>query len=135
VAEEREAAAEQESRSASRDAGDPRSAARAMLSDYGWSDDQWNCLDNLWERESNWDHTAQNPSSGAYGIPQSLPGSKMATAGDDWQTNPITQIEWGLDYIEERYGTPCGAWSHSESQSSNSAARSQASGQFCSNSS
>lgn len=115
LAAEREAAAETESRSATRDAGDPRATARAMLPDYGWGDDQWSCLDSLWERESNWDPYAENPSSGAYGIPQALPGSKMATAGDDWQTNPVTQITWGLGYIQERYGTPCGAWSHSES--------------------
>jgi hypothetical protein len=118
---EREAAAERESRSSTRessttsDASDPKAAARAMLSDYGWGDDQFSCLDNLWERESNWNHLARNPSSGAYGIPQSLPAEKMATAGDDWQTNPITQITWGLGYIDERYGSPCAAWSHSES--------------------
>ena len=69
----------------------------------------------LWERESGWDHTAQNPGPGAYGIPQSLPGDKMASHGDDWQTNPATQISWGLSYIKDRYGTPCAAWSHSES--------------------
>lgn len=95
--------------------GDARSIARSMLSSYGWGDDQWGCLDSLWMRESGWNHTAMNASSGAYGIPQSLPGSKMATAGADWQTNPATQIEWGLGYISGRYGTPCGAWAHSES--------------------
>jgi hypothetical protein len=115
AAAEREAAAEQESRSTQRADSDPKAAARAMLADYGWGDDQFSCLDSLWERESNWNHLAQNPSSGAYGIPQALPGDKMASAGDDWQTNPITQITWGLGYIDERYGTPCGAWSHSES--------------------
>ncbi|GAA3741766.1 aggregation-promoting factor C-terminal-like domain-containing protein [Salinactinospora qingdaonensis] len=94
--------------------GDPKSIAQAMLADYGWSADQFNCLEPLWEKESNWDHTARNPSSGAYGIPQALPGSKMATAGADWQTNPATQIEWGLGYISERYGTPCGAWEKSQ---------------------
>lgn len=94
--------------------GDSRSIARSMLAGYGWGDDQWGCLDSLWMRESGWNHTAMNPSSGAYGIPQSLPGSKMATAGADWQTNPATQIEWGLGYISGRYGTPCGAWAHSE---------------------
>ena len=66
-------------------------------------------------RESRWDYRAMNPSSGAYGIPQSLPGSKMASAGSDWRTNPVTQIRWGLGYIAVRYGTPCGAWAHSES--------------------
>lgn len=95
--------------------GDPRSTARGMLGSYGWGDDQWGCLEALWERESNWNHTAMNPSSGAYGIPQSLPGNKMATAGADWQTNPTTQIRWGLGYIQGRYGSPCSAWAHSES--------------------
>jgi hypothetical protein len=94
--------------------GSPKEIAQAMLSDYGWGGDQWSCLEKLWEKESNWDHTAQNPSSGAYGIPQSLPGDKMASAGSDWRTNPATQIEWGLGYIDGRYGSPCGAWSHSQ---------------------
>ena len=61
-------------------------------------------------KESRWEHTATNPYSGAYGIPQALPGSKMGTIATDWQTNPATQIAWGLDYISGRYGTPCGAW-------------------------
>ncbi len=87
-----------------------------MLSSYGWGMDQWSCLDSLWQRESNWNHTAMNPSSGAYGIPQSLPGSKMASAGADWQTNPATQIRWGLGYIQGRYGSPCGAWGHSQAR-------------------
>lgn len=109
-------AAEQASRSAARAAADPRSLASAMAAErYGWGADQFQCLSLLWEKESNWNHTAQNPSSGAYGIPQSLPGSKMASHGADWQTNPATQISWGLDYISERYGTPCGAWGHSQS--------------------
>ena len=86
-----------------------------MLSSYGWGMDQWSCLDSLWQRESNWNPYAQNSSSGAYGIPQSLPGSKMASAGSDWQTNPATQIKWGLGYIDGRYGSPCGAWAHSQS--------------------
>jgi hypothetical protein len=64
----------------------------------------------LWDHESGWNYRATNPSSGAYGIPQSLPASKMATAGADWRTNPATQIRWGLAYIHDRYGTPCGAW-------------------------
>lgn len=93
---------------------DPKSAARAMIADYGWGGDQFECLDLLWTRESDWTYTATNPSSGAYGIPQSLPGDKMASAGDDWRTNPVTQIRWGLGYIDERYGTPCSAWGHSE---------------------
>jgi hypothetical protein len=68
------------------------------------------CLVPLWMGESGWRVNAENVSSGAYGIPQSLPGSKMATAGSDWRTNPVTQIKWGLGYIQERYGSPCGAW-------------------------
>lgn len=75
---------------------------------------QFRCLDALWMRESGWRWSAQNPSSGAYGIPQALPGSKMASAGSDWRTNPITQIRWGLGYIGSRYGTPCAAWAHSQ---------------------
>ncbi|MFC4560552.1 lytic transglycosylase domain-containing protein [Nocardiopsis mangrovi] len=94
--------------------GDPKGIAQAMLGDFGWGDDQFSCLEPLWEKESNWNPSAENPSSGAYGIPQALPGSKMATAGSDWQTNPATQISWGLGYIEDRYGSPCGAWEHSQ---------------------
>ncbi|MBT0772824.1 hypothetical protein KIH74_28035 [Kineosporia sp. J2-2] len=93
----------------------PQAAAKILLADRGWSSAQYTCLDSLWTRESTWNYQATNPSSGAYGIPQALPGSKMASAGSDWKTNPVTQIRWGLDYIAERYGTPCGAWSHSES--------------------
>lgn len=83
-----------------------------MLSTYGWGDDQWYALEQLWTRESGWNHLAVNPSSGATGIPQSLPGNKMASAGADWQTNPQTQIRWGLGYIKDRYTTPLGAWAH-----------------------
>jgi len=80
---------------------------------YGWgSDEQWAALENLWTRESGWNYKAENPTSGAYGIPQSLPGSKMAAAGKDWRTNPETQIRWGLDYIKNRYGGPKRAWAH-----------------------
>jgi hypothetical protein len=93
---------------------DPRLIAQALLAEFGWSGDQFGCLDALWTRESNWRVSAANSSSGAYGIPQSLPGSKMATVAPDWRTNPITQIRWGLGYIEDRYGSPCGAWSHSQ---------------------
>jgi len=93
--------------------GSNRALGQAMAADmYGWTGDQWSCLDNLWQRESGWRHTAANSSSGAYGIPQALPGSKMGKYGDDWRTNPATQIEWGLAYVKGRYGTPCGAWSH-----------------------
>ncbi|MEO6019380.1 MAG: transglycosylase SLT domain-containing protein [Knoellia sp.] len=90
---------------------DPRSAARAIMSDYGFSGaNQWNCLNLLWEGESGWNFKAENSSSGAYGIPQSLPASKMASVGADYRTNPATQIKWGLNYIKQSYGTPCGAW-------------------------
>ena len=87
----------------------PREIARSLLPDYGWDSVQYSCLDQLWISESNWDHTATNPTSGAYGIPQSLPAEKMASAGPDWRTNPATQIEWGLEYIRLSYGTPCSA--------------------------
>jgi hypothetical protein len=95
-------------------AQDPQDIAQALLPTYGWSSSQMSCLVPLWTRESGWRVNAENSSSGAYGIPQSLPGSKMATAGADWQTNPATQIKWGLGYIQERYGSPCGAWDHSQ---------------------
>ncbi len=94
---------------------DPRDIARALLGEFGFSSDQFGCLDSLYTRESGWNPTADNPSSSAYGIPQALPGSKMASAGADWATNPVTQIRWGLGYIQDRYGSPCGAWAHSES--------------------
>jgi hypothetical protein len=90
-------------------------AASAMSSRYGWGGDQMSCLVNLWNRESGWTYQAYNAGSGATGIPQALPGSKMASAGSDWATNAATQISWGLGYIAGSYGTPCGAWGHSES--------------------
>ena len=96
---------------------DPDSAQAmgyAAVMARGWDMEQYNCLVALWNRESRWNVFAHNQSSGAYGIPQSLPGEKMATVADDWQTNPATQIEWGLRYIQGRYGSPCGAWAHSE---------------------
>lgn len=92
---------------------DPRELGRLLLAEFGFGADQWSCLDSLWTKESNWRVDADNPTSSAYGIPQSLPGSKMASAGADWATNPVTQIRWGLGYIEDRYGTPCSAWAHS----------------------
>jgi hypothetical protein len=85
----------------------------AMLASYGWSSSQFSCLAPLWQRESGWNVYAGDP-SGAYGIPQALPGSKMASAGADWQTNAATQIRWGLSYIQARYGSPCAAWAHSQ---------------------
>ncbi len=95
--------------------GSTRDIGRQMAAARGWTGSEWTCLEALWTKESGWSTTAQNPSSGAYGIPQALPGSKMGTAGSDWQSNPATQIEWGLDYIAGRYGSPCGAWGHSQS--------------------
>jgi hypothetical protein len=90
--------------------------AKSVLPTYfgatGRQAGQFGCLVNLWMRESGWRTTAANPSSGAYGIPQALPGSKMATEGADWRTNHKTQIKWGLKYIKSRYGTPCGGWNH-----------------------
>ena len=95
--------------------GDPREIARALMPQFGFGADQFGCLDSLWMRESGWNPSAHNPSSGAHGIPQALPGSKMAAAGPDWVSNPVTQITWGLGYIQDRYGSPCGAWAHSQS--------------------
>jgi resuscitation-promoting factor RpfB len=92
----------------------PRQLAGQMLARYGWGAGQFACLDPLWPRESGWNPYAQNPRSGAYGIPQALPGDKMAAAGADWQTNAATQIKWGLTYIQGRYGSPCGAWFHQQ---------------------
>jgi hypothetical protein len=94
--------------------GNPQQIAMAMLGSYGWSSDQFGCLQSLWNRESGWNPAAMNPTSGAFGIPQALPGDKMASAGADWQTNPATQIRWGLGYIQQIYGSPCAAWSHEE---------------------
>ena len=96
---------------------DPASAqgiAYSLLPAYGFSTSQWGCLDDLWNAESGWRYNAEN-ASGAYGIPQALPGSKMASAGPNWQTDPTTQINWGLGYIKSTYGTPCNAWAHEES--------------------
>ncbi|MGE5285856.1 MAG: transglycosylase SLT domain-containing protein [Micromonosporaceae bacterium] len=98
----------------SQPSGSPQQIASAMLASFGWGQDQFSCLDALWAHESGWNPGATNPSSGAYGIPQALPGSKMASAGSDWQTNPATQIRWGLGYIKSLYGSPCGAWSHEQ---------------------
>ncbi|MGZ4476001.1 MAG: aggregation-promoting factor C-terminal-like domain-containing protein [Nocardioides sp.] len=95
--------------------GDPKAIASALLGSFGWSGDQFGCLVNLWNRESGWNVHAANPSSSAYGIPQALPGSKMSSAGPNWQDDAETQIKWGLGYIRDRYGSPCGAWGHSES--------------------
>lgn len=90
--------------------GGPQAIAEQILDSRGLAV-EWSCLDQLWQHESGWDPRAFNASSGAYGIPQALPGTKMAVAGSDWRTNPATQIIWGLGYIAARYGTPCAAWS------------------------
>jgi hypothetical protein len=100
---------------AAQPSGSAQQIAAGMLSSFGWSASEFGCLDPLWGHESGWSVSASNPSSGAYGIPQALPGSKMATAGPDWQTNPATQIRWGLGYIKSTYGSPCAAWSHEQS--------------------
>ena len=92
---------------------DPRAVGRLLVADNGWGAEQFGCLDSLWTKESGWRWNADNPTSDAYGIPQSLPGSKMASVGSDWATNPVTQIKWGLKYISNRYGTPCSAWAQS----------------------
>ena len=96
------------------DPGSARALGQAMALERGYGADEFACLERLWTKESNWNVTAENKSSGAYGIPQSLPGSKMASVAADWRTNAATQITWGLNYIEGRYGTPCGAWAKSQ---------------------
>ena len=87
----------------------------AMLLDAGFPISQFPCLNKLWDHESGWNYKATNRSSGAYGIPQALPGSKMAKAGSDWRTNPATQIIWAVGYMKDRYGSPCAAWSFKRS--------------------
>ncbi|NUV27684.1 MULTISPECIES: lytic transglycosylase domain-containing protein [Streptomyces] len=116
-AKERKEAEEKASRSETRDAtsfatqssytvAQVQAMARQMV-----PADQFQCFSNIVNHESTWNYRASNPSSGAYGLVQALPGSKMASAGADWQTNPATQIKWGLNYMDQRYGSPCGAWS------------------------
>lgn len=89
--------------------------AATQLASFGWGQDQMSCLLPLWNRESDWTTTAENPSSQAYGIAQSLPAEKMNSVGDDWKTNYQTQVKWGLGYIKDRYASPCGAWQHETS--------------------
>ncbi|MGG5259461.1 hypothetical protein [Phycicoccus avicenniae] len=96
---------------------DPKSVARLLLPEFGFGESQWSCLEQLWIGESDWRWWASNPSSGAYGIPQSLPGNKMASVAPDWRTNPVTQITWGLDYIKRSYGSPCNALSQWQARS------------------
>ena len=91
-----------------------QSIAYNLMASFGFSPTAYfGCLQDIWNRESGWRYDAEN-ASGAYGIPQALPGSKMASAGADWQTNPTTQIEWGLGYIKTTYGNPCSAWAFEE---------------------
>lgn len=98
------------------DPGTAKAIAYDMVMARGWGQGEYDCLVALWNKESHWNVYAHNKRSGAYGIPQALPGSKMASAGADWATNPATQITWGLGYIGGRYGTPCGAWGHSQAK-------------------
>jgi hypothetical protein len=95
-------------------AADPKALARVLMPKYGLSSSEFDCLDNIWSQESGWNIHADNPSSSAYGIPQALPGSKMSSAGPDWENNPETQIRWGLGYIQSRYGSACEAWSYKQ---------------------
>ncbi|GAA2242794.1 transglycosylase SLT domain-containing protein [Streptomyces roseiscleroticus] len=128
AAEKAEAAAQAEKERKEKEEAASRSAARADASDFVVQSsytvaqvqamaqqmipgDQFTCFSNIVNHESSWNYRAVNASSGAYGLVQALPGSKMASAGADWQTNPATQIKWGLNYMNERYGSPCGAWS------------------------
>ncbi len=113
AAQKKAAAAEARAKSLGYEPGttDPKSIAKQiMVNRYGWGANQFSCYDNIIMRESMWDTYAENPGSGAYGIPQALPASKLAKFGSDWRTNPATQIRWGLDYVKDRYGTPCSAW-------------------------
>ena len=89
-------------------------AKNLCINTYGWTENDFNCLVKLWERESNWNPHAHNKSSGAHGIPQSLPASKMASERDDYYTNAKTQIRWGLKYTKNRYGTPANGWAHAQ---------------------
>ncbi len=109
AAAEKAAAAAQRKRVIANAQRNPKAAARLLMPDYGFSSSQWRCLERLWIGESGWNYKAENRSSGAYGIPQSLPGRKMASVAGDWRTNPVTQIKWGLNYIKLSYGTPCNA--------------------------
>ena len=98
------------------DPGSAKAIAYQMVTARGWGQAEYDCLVALWNKESGWNVYAHNVSSGAYGIPQALPGKKMESAGADWATNPATQISWGLGYISGIYGTPCGAWSAAQAK-------------------
>ncbi len=93
---------------------DPRELAKALMPQFGMSSSEFDCLDNIWSQESGWNVHADNPTSSAYGIPQALPGSKMSSAGPNWEDNAETQIRWGLGYIKGRYGSACAAWSYKQ---------------------
>jgi hypothetical protein len=92
--------------------GTPLQIAHTIATQEGLNQQQWVCLDSLWQQESKFQTNARNRRSGAFGIPQALPASRMASAGADWRTNPATQVKWGLSYIKVRYGTACNAWAH-----------------------
>lgn len=98
------------------DPGTAQAIAYELVLAHGWDETQYSCLVSLWNRESHWNVYASNTTSGAYGIPQALPGDKMATVAADWRTNPRTQIVWGLGYIAGRYANPCGAWTSSQNR-------------------
>lgn len=114
VAEEQAAAAAAALAQANTVEGAKATAREMMSTRYGWGDGEFSCLNSLWTKESGWNYQAYNRNGGATGIPQALPGSKMASAGSDWQTNAATQIAWGLGYIDSVYGSPCSAWGHSQ---------------------
>jgi len=90
--------------------GAKKVAKEIMGAEYAWDEEEYKCLNRLWTKESHWNYKAHNSRSGAHGIPQALPAIKMEVVSDDWRTNPVTQIRWGLRYIDIRYETPCGAW-------------------------
>jgi hypothetical protein len=94
---------------------DPRTLTKALMPQFGMAPSDFGCIDAIWTQESGWNVHADNPTSSAYGIPQALPGSKMSSAGPDWENNPVTQIKWGLGYIKERYGSACGAAAYKRS--------------------
>jgi hypothetical protein len=99
------------------DAAQNQAAGKLLAGKHGWgSGTQWADLVRLWEKESGWSVTATNPDSGAYGIPQALPGDKMASAGKNWKTSAVTQITWGLEYIKQTYGDPSAAWAHEQAE-------------------
>lgn len=95
--------------------GSNRTIGKKMAAAHGWTGVQWDCLNNLWQKESGWSTRSSNISGTAWGIAQALPGSKMRSAGSDWRTNPATQIKWGIGYIDNRYGSACKAWAHWQS--------------------